>query len=89
MLPVPVTMPEPNKMLPPEILAVVVIVLVAEISPAVKMLPPVTLAAALINPGVRRLPPAMLPVTFKLATLPVMDKFPPSVKLPPMLALLV
>ena len=43
-------------------LAALVIVDVAEIKPAVSMLPPVMLAVALTKPAVKTLPPAMLAV---------------------------
>ena len=69
-LPVADTKP-PVRTLPPVIFAAEVIVDVTEISPSVKILPPVILPVADINPPVRKLPPVTLPATDK-AELPVL-----------------
>ena len=86
----------PVKILPPVMLAALVIVEVADINPPVKILPPVMLAVADTNPPVSRLPPVMFaalvivlvaeikpPVkTLPPVTLPVADTNPPVFTLP-------
>ena len=57
--------------LPPVILAALVIVLVADINPAVNTLPPVTLPVADTIPPVNTLPPVMFPVMFPVVALRV------------------
>ena len=57
-------------------LAVLVIVDVAEINPPVRILPPVMLAVAEINPPVKTLPAVTLPVALAV---------PPVAKLPPVM----
>ena len=92
MLPVPLTMPAPNNMLPPVMLPVVMII---PLPP--KMFPPAILATevmlpvALIKPLVSRLPPVMFPVIeakpaevmLPAITLPVTDARPAVLTLPP------
>jgi hypothetical protein len=73
-LPVPETIPDPNRMLPPVMLAAEVMFDVAEIWPPVNKLPPVTLAVAETTPPVRMLPPVMLAVA---EIRPGVSRFPP------------
>ena len=69
------------------------IVVAAEINPAVKMLPPVTLPVALAVPPVAKLPPVIVaaaeinpPVrTLPPVTLPAALEVPPVAKLPPVI----
>ena len=73
MLPVAVINPA-VLMFPPMTLAALVIVDVADIKPAVKILPPVMLAVADIRPAVLRLPPVTLPTALSCVltvTMPV------------------